>query len=53
MSVQARAAEKTFWSAPSVQQGATGLKEGSPFRFIAESGLEATASTTASSATST
>ena len=42
MGHQARAADKTFWSAPSVQKGATGLKEGSPFRFIAESGLEAT-----------
>jgi biopolymer transport protein ExbB len=42
MGVQARAADKTFWTAPSVQKGATGLKEGSPFRFIAESGLEAT-----------
>jgi biopolymer transport protein ExbB len=39
---QARAAEKTFWKAPSVQKGATALKEGSPFRFIAESGIEAT-----------
>jgi len=42
MGQQARAADKTFWTAPSVQKGATGLKEGSPFRFIAESGLEAT-----------
>jgi biopolymer transport protein ExbB len=42
MGAQARAAEKSFWSAPSVRQGATGLKEGSPYRFIAESGLEAT-----------
>ena len=42
MGHQARAADKTFWSAPSVQKGATGLKEGSPFRFIADSGLEAT-----------
>ena len=38
---EARVAEKSFWSAPSVKQGADGLKEGSPFRFIAESGLEA------------
>jgi len=37
----ARTAEKSFWSAPSVKQGADGLKDGSPFRFIAESGLEA------------
>jgi biopolymer transport protein ExbB len=42
MGVQARAAEKSFWTAPSVRQGAAGLKEGSPYRFIAESGLEAT-----------
>jgi biopolymer transport protein ExbB len=41
MGRQARAADKTFWAAPSVRQGAEGLKEGSPFRFIAESGLEA------------
>jgi len=42
MGVQARAAEKSFWTAPSVRQGAAGLKEGSPYRYIAESGLEAT-----------
>ena len=42
MGGQARAAEKSFWSAPSVRQGAASLKEGSPYRFIAESGLEAT-----------
>jgi biopolymer transport protein ExbB len=42
MGVQARAAEKSFWTAPSVSKGVAGLKEGSPYRFIAESGLEAT-----------
>jgi biopolymer transport protein ExbB len=42
LGAQARAANKSFWSAPSVSQGAEGLKDGSPFRFIAESGLEAT-----------
>src|SRR6202049_763109 len=42
MSLQARAAEKSFWNAPTVRQGAEKLKEGSPYRFIAESGLEAT-----------
>jgi biopolymer transport protein ExbB len=42
MGHQARVADKTSWTAPSVQKGAAGLKEGSPFRFIAESGLEAT-----------
>ncbi|MEO6928661.1 MAG: MotA/TolQ/ExbB proton channel family protein [Casimicrobiaceae bacterium] len=41
MNKQARKADKTFWTAPSVQQGAAALKEGSPYRFIAESGLEA------------
>ena len=41
MGAQARAAEKSFWRAPSVRQGTEGLKGGSPFRFIAESGLEA------------
>ena len=42
MGVQARAAEKSFWNAPSVVQGAERLKSGSPYRFIAESGMEAT-----------
>lgn len=42
MGAQGRAAEKSFWIAPSVRQGAEGLKAGSPYRFIAESGLEAT-----------
>ncbi|MDQ2917578.1 MAG: MotA/TolQ/ExbB proton channel family protein [Casimicrobiaceae bacterium] len=42
MGRQARAADRTFWAAPSVQQGAVGLKDGSPYRFIAESGIEAT-----------
>jgi biopolymer transport protein ExbB len=41
MGSQARAADKSFWTAPSVRQGAEGLGEGSPYRFIAESGLEA------------
>jgi biopolymer transport protein ExbB len=41
MGRQARAANKTFWTAPSVEQGTEGLKKTSPFRFIAESGLEA------------
>ena len=39
---QAKDANKTFWNAPSVQQGGASLKQGSPFRFIAESGLQAT-----------
>ena len=42
MGVQAKAAEKSFWNAPSVMQGTERLKPGSPYRFIAESGLEAT-----------
>jgi biopolymer transport protein ExbB len=37
----ARKADKEFWNAPSVKEGASRLKSGSPFRFIAESGLEA------------
>ena len=41
MGRQARAADKKFWNAPSVRQGADSLKTGSPYRFIAESGLEA------------
>ena len=43
MNKAAKAAEKSFWSAPSVRAGADGLKKTSPFRFIAETGLEATA----------
>jgi biopolymer transport protein ExbB len=42
MGSQARAANKKFWAAPSVKQGAESLKKNSPYRFIAESGLEAT-----------
>jgi len=42
MSRQARAANRKFWTAPTVKQGAEQLKKGSPYRFIAESGLEAT-----------
>jgi biopolymer transport protein ExbB len=39
---QGRAANQNFWRADSVQQGASGLQPGSPFRFIAESAIEAT-----------
>jgi len=42
MNLQARAADRTFWKAPSVQKGTAELRQGSPYRFIAESGLEAT-----------
>src|SRR5262245_28753301 len=41
MGRQARAAAKKFWDAPSVRQGAEILKKGSPYRYIAETGLEA------------
>jgi len=37
---QAKDAQKKFWSAGSVQDGVQGLKAGSPFRFIAESGIK-------------
>jgi len=43
MNKAAKVAEKSFWSAPSVRAGADGLKKNSPFRFMAETGLEATA----------
>ncbi|MDX2220076.1 MAG: MotA/TolQ/ExbB proton channel family protein [Burkholderiales bacterium] len=42
IAAQAKAAERDFWSAGSVRAGADALKEDSPFRFIAEKGLEAT-----------
>ncbi len=42
MGAQAKDANKKFWKAESVRQGAEVLKKTSPFRFIAESGLEAT-----------
>jgi biopolymer transport protein ExbB len=42
MSVQGRAANASFWKADSVLQGAKALQPGSPFRFVAESALEAT-----------
>lgn len=42
MRSQAKEAQRKFWKAPSVRQGAEVLKKSSPFRFIAESGLEAT-----------
>ena len=41
MGAQAKDANKKFWKAASVQQGAEGLKKASPYRFIAESALEA------------
>ena len=39
---QAKIANRTFWDANSVAEGTARLKGTSPFRFIAESGLEAT-----------
>ena len=42
MGGQARAANATFWKADTVRQGAETLQKGSPYRFIAESALEAT-----------
>jgi biopolymer transport protein ExbB len=39
---QARLVQKDFWSAGSVQEGILKLKEGTAFRYIAESGVKAT-----------
>jgi biopolymer transport protein ExbB len=39
---QAKQAERDFWTAPNLAQGMEALKEQSPFRFIAQAGLEAT-----------
>ena len=36
----AKTAQDQFWRAGTVRQGADALQEGSPFRFIAEKGLE-------------
>jgi biopolymer transport protein ExbB len=35
-------AGESFWNAPSVVQGASTLADGSPFRYIADSGIKAT-----------
>ena len=42
ISRQAKLATKDFWSAGTVEQGAAALDKTSPFRFIADAGLEAT-----------
>ncbi|MFZ6850199.1 MotA/TolQ/ExbB proton channel family protein [Undibacterium sp. RuRC25W] len=42
LSGQATDARTKFWKAASVQAGSSSLKEGSPFRFIADSGIKAT-----------
>jgi biopolymer transport protein ExbB len=39
---QAKEVQAKFWQAGSVQEGTGFLKEGSPFRYIAESGIKAT-----------
>jgi biopolymer transport protein ExbB len=46
MGRQARAATNKFWAAPSVRQGVEMLKKGSPYRYIAEEGLQATSTHT-------
>jgi biopolymer transport protein ExbB len=42
MGGQGRVANERFWKADTVQQGAEALQPGSPYRFIAESAIEAT-----------
>jgi biopolymer transport protein ExbB len=42
MARQAKAAAEKFWTAGTVQQGAESLESGSPFRFVADAGVEAT-----------
>ncbi len=39
---EAAVVKKTFWATGSVAEGISAMKETSPFRFIAESGVEAT-----------
>jgi biopolymer transport protein ExbB len=38
---QAKEANQKFWKAPSIAAGSSQLKEGSPYRFIAETGTKA------------
>jgi biopolymer transport protein ExbB len=38
---EAKDANATFWKAGSTQQGMAGLKAGTPFRYVAESGVKA------------
>jgi biopolymer transport protein ExbB len=40
---QSKETSAKFWKAPSIAAGSASLKEGSPFRFIAETGTKATA----------
>jgi biopolymer transport protein ExbB len=42
LNAQARDAKKSFWTAKSVRDGVSGLKDRSAFRYIAESGVNAT-----------
>jgi biopolymer transport protein ExbB len=42
MGGQGKAANQSFWQADTVRKGADALQPGSPYRFIAESALEAT-----------
>ena len=42
MGGQGRAANASFWKADTVQQGATALQQGSPYRYIAESAIAST-----------
>ena len=42
MSAQAKKADAEFWKAATVKQGTDSLAEGSPFRFVAQAGLDAT-----------
>lgn len=42
MNKQAREATDNFWKTGSIEQGAQALTEGSPYRYIANAGLEAT-----------
>ena len=42
MGGQAVAAKQSFWAAENIREGAEKLQKGSPYRFIAESALEAT-----------
>ncbi|HET6264232.1 MAG TPA: MotA/TolQ/ExbB proton channel family protein [Usitatibacter sp.] len=39
---EAKVVQSSFWQAGSVQEGVNNLKDGSPFRYIAESGIKAT-----------
>ena len=39
---QSKEAQQKFWKAPSIAAGSAALKDGSPFRYIAETGTKAT-----------